>query len=539
LVVATVICAAPLVGGGASASLVETHEIREYAMPAPLDKIGTVVPQSLTVGPDGAIWFADQGGHAIGRITTAGVVTNQFSVPNHGYPGPMTTGPDGALWFTEQEPDKIVRVTTAGTMTSYPVTANSSPSGIVTGPDGNLWFTETYGNAIGRMTVGGHLDEFPLATPLSWPGAIVVGPDGALWFAEAGAVGRITTDGVITNEYTLPDGLAPEGVSVGPDGNLWISTLSGFVARMTMSGAVTLLSLPAGLSESSGFTSGPDDKVWFADLAADKIGWMTVTGESAVFSIPTANVEPLDPIRGPDGHIWFTESGFINGSIVGKIGRIAVAATPIITAPTSPVTLTTALGVAWTEVHPEWIANYDVRRAVGPWNGTLGAYSTWLTGRSATAAVAVGATGHTFCFQVRAHDIYGDTSGWSPRACTAVPLTATQVAYSSGWTKSMSSVYFGGAAMYTKTRGATATRTSIFAKRLYLVATECPTCGTITLKWNGSPLKSLNLYRAATTHRQVLGIVTWTSPHTGTLTVTVTSATGKTVILEGVTVSGV
>jgi virginiamycin B lyase len=530
LVVAVAI-AEGLVGSSASASLVETHEIREYSMPA------NVVPQSMTVGPDGAIWFTENFGHAIGRMTTAGVVTNQFPVPNgDGYTEGITTGPDGALWFTENFPDKIVRMTTDGAMSAYAVSAASGPAVIVSGPDGNLWFTETQGNAIGRMTTTGHLDEFPIVTPNSFPIDIVVGPDRALWFNEAAKVGRITTDGVITNEFTLPDQLDPGGVSVGPDGNLWISAVGGFVARMTTTGTVKLFSLPTGLFSSGGFTPGPDGKLWFIDNYANKIGWMTVSGQADVFPIPTAKAEAADPILGPDGGMWFTEAA---AGEIGKIGRIAVAATPIITAPSSPVTLTTALGVAWSEVHPAWIANYDLRRAVAPWNGVLGAYTAWLTGRGATTVMATGTAGHTYCFQVRAHDIYGDTSGWSTRACSAIPLTATQIAYSSGWTKSTSSAYFGGVAMYTKTHGATATRTGISAKRLYLIATECPTCGTITFRWNGTALKTINLYRAATAHRQVLSIVTWTSPHTGTLTATVTSATGKTVILEGVSVSGV
>jgi hypothetical protein len=65
-------------------------------------------------------------------------------------PTGITTGPDGALWFTERA-GKIGRITTAGVITEFPVpTASSSPNGITAGPDGGLWFTETAGNNIGR-----------------------------------------------------------------------------------------------------------------------------------------------------------------------------------------------------------------------------------------------------------------------------------------------------------------------------------------------------------------------------------------------------
>ena len=38
-------------------------------------------PYSITVGPDGALWFTENGANQIGRITTAGVIT-EFPLPN-------------------------------------------------------------------------------------------------------------------------------------------------------------------------------------------------------------------------------------------------------------------------------------------------------------------------------------------------------------------------------------------------------------------------------------------------------------------------
>jgi streptogramin lyase len=37
------------------------------------------------------------------------------------YGGGITTGPDGALWFTEQNASKIGRITTAGVITEFPL----------------------------------------------------------------------------------------------------------------------------------------------------------------------------------------------------------------------------------------------------------------------------------------------------------------------------------------------------------------------------------------------------------------------------------
>jgi hypothetical protein len=110
------------------------------------------------------------------------------------------TGPDGNLWFTEQGANRIGRITTSGNFTEYPLPPTSSqPTIIVVGPDGNLWFTEQSGNQIGRITPTGAIAEFPVPTASSNLIGITAGPDGDLWFAEfgglagtpAGKIGRL------------------------------------------------------------------------------------------------------------------------------------------------------------------------------------------------------------------------------------------------------------------------------------------------------------------------------------------------------------
>ena len=110
-----------------------------------------------------------------------------------GYPFGITAGSDGNLWFTERYGNKIGRITTAGVITEFPVASGSYPYQITAGPDGNIWFTEALGNRIGRITPAGVITEFPIPTsggactyePCSLPYWITTGPDGNLWFTEA------------------------------------------------------------------------------------------------------------------------------------------------------------------------------------------------------------------------------------------------------------------------------------------------------------------------------------------------------------------
>src|SRR5262249_31292894 len=108
---------------------------------------------SSTPGPDGNLWFTGLG-DLIGRITTSGVVTGQFTVPTAGgTPLSIFTGPDNLLYFTEFNGNKIGRISpTSGVITEFPIpTPNSGPAFIVTGPDNKLWFTQPTANLIGQF----------------------------------------------------------------------------------------------------------------------------------------------------------------------------------------------------------------------------------------------------------------------------------------------------------------------------------------------------------------------------------------------------
>jgi virginiamycin B lyase len=77
----------------ASARTVAAQTITEY--PIPTDA------ESIVAGPDGALWFTAHARNKIGRITTAGTVT-EFLIP---VPprvfiySDIVSGPGGALWF--------------------------------------------------------------------------------------------------------------------------------------------------------------------------------------------------------------------------------------------------------------------------------------------------------------------------------------------------------------------------------------------------------------------------------------------------------
>src|SRR5215470_14909760 len=121
------------------------------------------------------------------QVAGADVVITEFSagITAGAGLGGITAGPDGNLWFTEQGIDRIGRITPAGVVTEFGagITAGAGLGGITAGPDGNLWFTENGGNRIGRITPLGVVTEFSAGIS-GQLGDITTGPDGNLWFTK-------------------------------------------------------------------------------------------------------------------------------------------------------------------------------------------------------------------------------------------------------------------------------------------------------------------------------------------------------------------
>jgi len=120
----------------------------------------------IITGPDGNLWYtAPEGADTkIGRVTPAGDVGLQYSASPVGDQRGITVGPDGALWFAQAFANTIGRMTLDGQFTVITgLTAPGRPEYIAPGPDNTLWFTEKEGNRIGRIT--GIVEQQPPPPP--------------------------------------------------------------------------------------------------------------------------------------------------------------------------------------------------------------------------------------------------------------------------------------------------------------------------------------------------------------------------------------
>lgn len=103
------------------------------------------------LGAPGAEGSAPAGQGVTTGGPTAGVVSN-FADPSMSNPDAITAGPDGALWFTNDHGNSIGRITTSGVVSNYTDPSIRLPAWIVAGPDGALWFTNSGNDSIGTIT---------------------------------------------------------------------------------------------------------------------------------------------------------------------------------------------------------------------------------------------------------------------------------------------------------------------------------------------------------------------------------------------------
>lgn len=307
-------------------------------------------PQGIIVGPDNALWFAENSVSAIGRISTSAASGTHPSGYSNGLSAnaqPVAlayASDDRKIWFTECGSGKIGNIdpsSPASAMNEYlsPGGAGSAPYGITYGPDSNMWFTEQYSldskvvkfNASAIDGGIGSMHEYPTKTSSSSPGWITTGPDKNLWFTEPGVdkIGTMTTSGT-ANDFMGPlvtNSLGAGQIATGPDGALWFteenpgggSASAGHrIARVTTAGSITQeYAFTNTFTEPAGIVTGPDGALWFAEYCNNAIGRLDPNTKTLVeFSLPNTGSYPWGIIKGPDGALWFTE--YI-GNRIGKL----------------------------------------------------------------------------------------------------------------------------------------------------------------------------------------------------------------------------
>lgn len=304
--------------------------IREFAI---RPNYAGVVPYDIVAGSNGAMWFTEQRGDAVGRVDRDGAV-REFSLRVHNaQPQGIAAGPDGAFYVAEtygptQYATHVARITTAGVITNWN-DDNSMPLDVAAGPHGTMWFTQACSGLAVIDTQTGKITWRSVPTGLGGTqpssGPILRGPDGSMWFSDDGAtrIGRIDAAG----KYRVFEGVlykgkygdATHGATVGPDGNIWwTASLMNSLWAMNRDGKVVAIHRVPTRNAVPWDVVAANGALWFTERNAGKIGRMTMDGHFTEYSLSSPNAMPQGIARASDGSIWFVESG------ADKVGRIAI-----------------------------------------------------------------------------------------------------------------------------------------------------------------------------------------------------------------------
>jgi hypothetical protein len=215
-----------------------------------------------------------------------------------------------------------------------------------------------------------------------------------------------------------------------------------------------------------------------------------------------------------------------------RSGQVQPRPTAALTMPANWVA-ETSVSLSWRATSLVAIASYDARYRRARWDGAFGPWTTWRTGTTATAATFRGSPGSTYCFEVRANDADGIVSPWTPEGCLAVPLDDRSLARSSGWMAGTGPAFYRSTFVRSFAHGARLTRTGVGRGDIVLVASRCPTCGSVRVSSGVRRSKVISLWAPVREDRSLIRLWTWTAP--GTLTITVESS-GKKVIIDGIAI---
>lgn len=255
-----------------------------------------------------------------------------------GMPGRITVGPDGAAYFAIQgssDSKEFGRVTPDGTETEYDSPGALELQGIVAGPDGNIWATGT--NTILKIPPADPASSTPF-TDNSIGGAsdITVGPDGHLWTGSQGLVIEIDPahpgegpGGTDQAHAAILGGNNPLGITAGGDGNLWIvdnnqgTPENSAIVKFNTDGVAQGTPALTGGSVAQGqIVAGPPGQLAFTQPVAtspnpQRIGLINYAGQIQFVPMPGGTgVDPTGIVFGNDGAYW--TATFANN----KLGRL-------------------------------------------------------------------------------------------------------------------------------------------------------------------------------------------------------------------------
>jgi virginiamycin B lyase len=329
----------------------------------------------IVPGPDGALYFTQDNAFEIGRITTAGQIS-QFPVPESqttAEVGNAGQGPDeiassgGRLWFLSDTQSRLFAMTTAGQLTEAAdgYTTPDGPyvsdpmDGLAASDAGGVWTQARLQDTLRRWSADGSSEQdFALPDNNHSLHPMTLGPDGRVDFGFQNTDGQyidIASDSG-TGFQSVPIELVDHtyeisSLAFSSTGTLWLTEYEPSPGYFPASGGAIGSYTPGAASATATSTqqlgadlvphslvAGPGGVMYFATTSG--LGKISPGGQITLASV--APYHPTDLAMGSDGNLWFVDA---SANVIGQASPDTVfsaASTPAPTTQAPKLTLTLA-----------------------------------------------------------------------------------------------------------------------------------------------------------------------------------------------------
>jgi hypothetical protein len=184
------------------------------------------------------------------------------------------------------------------------------------------------------------------------------------------------------------------------------------------------------------------------------------------------------------------------------------------------------LALAWAaaDTGGSGLATYDLARS---FDGA--AFVVIAGGFTSPSINTTTSSGHTYRFEVRAHDHAGNVGGWVAGPTlkpSLVQQTSTSITYHLTWTTSTYASFSGGSVRYATAAGASASYT-FTGRSVAFVTTRAISRGAVKIYIDGVLATTFDCYAASSTFRYVAFARTWASSGTHTIKLVVVGTAGR------------